>query len=83
MNKISRFVRSVDGLALALALLLLMGYLFNLTGWRIHDDEGEYLYQLWRMTLGESPYRDFLTPQLPVFLYAGSAKGILYAIQIK
>jgi hypothetical protein len=39
----------------------------------IFDDEGEYLYQVWRMKLGEVPYRDFLTPQLPVFLYTGLA----------
>src|SRR5690606_36525128 len=48
-------------------------YLYNLDGWQIYDDEGEYLYQIWRMvTAGEIPYRDFLTPQLPVFLYAGA-----------
>lgn len=57
----------------ALTLLLLAAYLTNLTGWMIFDDEGEYLYQVWRMTAGELPYRDFLTPQLPVFLYAGTA----------
>ena len=62
-----------DLLAIALGLLLLAGYLYNLTGWMIFDDEGEYLYQVWRMTLGEIPYQDFLTPQLPVFLYAGTA----------
>lgn len=57
----------------ALMLVLFVAYLYNLTGWRIFDDEGEYLYQVWRMTGGELPYRDFLTPQLPVFLYAGTA----------
>lgn len=60
-------------LTLTILLLLLFGaYLYNLTGWQVFDDEGEYLYQVWRMTLGELPYRDFLTPQLPVFLFAGS-----------
>ncbi len=57
---------------LALAALLAI-YVNNLTGWMIFDDEGEYLYQVWRMTLGEVPYRDFLTPQLPAFLYTGLA----------
>ncbi len=52
---------------------LLAGYLVNLTGWRMSDDEGEYLYQAWRMaSFGEMPYRDFMTPQLPVFLYLGA-----------
>ncbi|MCK4832933.1 MAG: hypothetical protein KAS81_09195, partial [Anaerolineales bacterium] len=63
--------RRADWLALAVWLLLLVGYLYNLSGWRVHDDEGEYLYQVWRMTQGEVPYLDFLTPQLPVFLYGG------------
>ena len=54
--------------------VLLAAYLINLTGWFIFDDEGEYLYQVWRMSsFGEHPYRDFLTPQLPVYLYLGAA----------
>jgi 4-amino-4-deoxy-L-arabinose transferase-like glycosyltransferase len=61
-----------DTITLLVIALLLAIYLYNLTGWRIHDDEGEYLYQVWRMTLGEQPYRDFLTPQLPVYLYLGA-----------
>ena len=52
--------------------ILLVAYLYNLTGWLIYDDEGEYLYQVWRMSDGALPYRDFLTPQLPVFLFLGS-----------
>ncbi|MGQ9601010.1 MAG: ArnT family glycosyltransferase [Anaerolineae bacterium] len=56
---------------LGLCLLVLAGYLYNLDAWRMDDDEGEYLYQFWRMAEGEVPYRDFLTPQLPVFLYTG------------
>jgi 4-amino-4-deoxy-L-arabinose transferase-like glycosyltransferase len=31
-----------------------------------------YLYQVWRITLGEMPYRDFLTPQQPIFLFSGA-----------
>lgn len=65
--------RRADLLVAVVGLLLLAAYLYNLTGWLIFDDEGEYLYQVWRMTLGEIPYQDFLTPQLPVFLYAGTA----------
>ncbi len=51
---------------------IIVGYFYNLTGWRIYDDEGEYLYQVWRITEGSLPYRDFLTPQLPLFLFSGS-----------
>ncbi|MFW6068887.1 MAG: ArnT family glycosyltransferase [Chloroflexota bacterium] len=68
----SRFTRA-DSIVLLLLLLFFTAYLYNLTGWQIYDDEGEYLYQIWRMvTAGEIPYRDFLTPQLPAFLYAGA-----------
>ncbi len=42
-----------------------------------HPDEGTYLYQAWRVSLGEFPYRDFLTPQLPVFLGLG---GLLFRL---
>jgi hypothetical protein len=37
-----------------------------------YDDEGGYLYAAWRIGAGELPYRDFLTPKLPVFLYPGA-----------
>ena len=46
-------------------------YFHNLTGWLIHDDEGGYLYQAWRMTAGEVPYKDFYTPKEPLFLLTG------------
>ncbi|MEO8083203.1 MAG: glycosyltransferase family 39 protein [Ardenticatenales bacterium] len=46
-------------------------YCRHLTAWLINDDEGSYLYAAWRIALGERPYRDFLTPQLPVFLLPG------------
>lgn len=73
MNAIrARFTRT-DGIAFLLLVLFFIAYVYNLDGWQIYDDEGEYLYQVWRMvTAGEVPYRDFLTPQLPVFLYAGA-----------
>ena len=68
-----RFSKS-DLIFVALLALLFVAYTYNLSGWRIYDDEGEYLYQVWRIvTAGEIPYRDFLTPQLPAFLYGGAA----------
>jgi len=60
-------------LAILILLISLIPYLYNLTGWQLGDDEGLYLYQAWRISLGEVPYRDFLTPQLPVFLYIGAS----------
>jgi len=59
---------------LILLTLALMGlfYAYNLDGKLDDDDEGSYLYQTWRITLGETPYRDFLTPQQPFFLFSGA-----------
>lgn len=45
-----------------------VGYAWRLSAFLINDDEGSYLYAAWRISLGELPYRDFLTPQLPGFL---------------
>jgi hypothetical protein len=63
---------------LPVALVLLAGTAllsFNLMGTWINDDEGQYIYEAWRISLGEVPYRDFLTAQMPLFLYFGA--GIL------
>ncbi|MDY7041863.1 MAG: glycosyltransferase family 39 protein, partial [Chloroflexota bacterium] len=67
------FERHAHWVALSLCLLALAGYLYHLDAWRMNDDEGDFLYQVWRMSEGETPYRDFLTSQAPVFLYAGGA----------
>jgi 4-amino-4-deoxy-L-arabinose transferase-like glycosyltransferase len=60
-------------LAAAILVLALVGYLYHLDSWHMYDDEGGYLYAAWRISDGEVPYRDFLTPQAPVFLYIGAA----------
>jgi len=62
-----------DGKATTLIALLALaaaaaGYAWRLSAFLINDDEGSYLYAAWRISLGELPYRDFLTPQLPGFL---------------
>jgi len=69
----NRFRRAVFAGAALLFLLALASYTWRLTAWLAYDDEGGYLYAAWRISLGELPYRDFLTPQLPVFLYPGAA----------
>ncbi|HRA19195.1 MAG TPA: glycosyltransferase family 39 protein [Anaerolineae bacterium] len=55
---------------LAFAALALF-YAWRLIGFLVNDDEGSYLYAAWRISRGELPYRDFLTPQLPGFLLPG------------
>ena len=68
-----RWARYNHLLAAAILLLAAIGYLYHLDSWRMYDDEGGYLYAAWRISEGEMPYRDFLTPQAPVFLYIGGA----------
>lgn len=58
-------------LTLIAAILLVRLYFWRLDGYLINDDEGSYLYAAWRIALGERPYCDFLTPQLPAFLIPG------------
>ncbi|MGQ9683867.1 MAG: glycosyltransferase family 39 protein [Anaerolineae bacterium] len=60
-------------------LLLLVVLLLLASGLNIYravqpamsGDEGRYAYAAWRISQGEVPYKDFLTPQMPVFLYLG------------
>jgi hypothetical protein len=56
----------------AILALGLWYYVQRIDTWQAYDDEGGYLYASWRISLGEVPYRDFLTPQLPGFLYPGA-----------
>jgi len=66
-----RRLRAADVAWLLVLLLIGALYLWRLDAWLINDDEGSYLYAAWRISLGELPYRDFLTPQLPAFLLPG------------
>jgi len=56
----------------AILFLAFLFYFHNIDRWFMEDDEGSYLYAAWRISEGEMPYRDFLTPQLPLFLYPGA-----------
>lgn len=51
--------------AVLLVLALFMG-LTNLGGYLMNDDEGAYLYDAWRTSLGDVPYRDFFVSQTPL-----------------
>jgi hypothetical protein len=59
-------------IALSLLILGAAYYLDRIAQWLAYDDEGGYLYAAWRIGAGELPYRDFLTPKLPAFLYPGA-----------
>ncbi len=60
-----------DGVLIVLLALGAALYLQQAFQWFMYDDEGSYAYAAWRISLGELPYRDFLTPQMPAFLYWG------------
>ena len=48
-----------------------MLYLYNLGGWLVNDDEGSFLYQVWRISAGFHPYQDLFSSRWPLFLYTG------------
>jgi len=56
--------------------LLLAGfavlYLFNISGWLMHDDEGTDFYEVWQLQQGKQPGIDFVAEQQPLYLLAGS-----------
>jgi hypothetical protein len=56
-------------------LILVVGflfYLYNIEGWLMNDDEGTCVYAVWRLSEGEIPYNEFLSAQVPIFLYIGA-----------
>ena len=59
--------------AAAILILGLFLYLYRIDRWLMDDDEGGFCYAAWRISEGEVPYRDFLTEQVPLFLYWGGA----------
>lgn len=67
----SRNLSSILSVSLVVLVLGLL-YLHNLGGWLINDDEGTFLYQVWRISEGERPYQDLFTSRWPVFLYTGA-----------
>ncbi len=64
----ARRAHILPGLLLGLGVVL---YQYRAFEYLLPDDEGSYAYAAWRISLGEVPYRDFLTPQMPLFLYWG------------
>ncbi len=68
--------------ALPLVALILIvaawGYTRNIVLFRVPEDEGQYLYDAWRISQGEDPYRDFVTAQMPAFVYLGGLEQRLF-----
>jgi 4-amino-4-deoxy-L-arabinose transferase-like glycosyltransferase len=64
---------STDVVFSVLLVLVAFGmlYLYNLGGWLINDDEGSFLYQVWRISQGQRPYQDLFSSRWPLFLYTG------------
>jgi len=75
-------IKFVHCALISLLLFFCIPYIHNLTGWLIHDDEGGYLYQIWRMSQSEIPYRDFYSPKEPLFLFTGSFIFKLFGLDI-
>jgi len=59
-------------IALLLLVVSFFFYLYNIEGWLINGDEGNCMYAAWRLSEGEIPYNDFLSPEAPIFLYIGA-----------
>jgi 4-amino-4-deoxy-L-arabinose transferase-like glycosyltransferase len=58
-------------IASVILILGLFFYLYHIDRWLMDDDEGNFCYASWRVAAGEVPFRDFLTEQVPLFLYWG------------
>ena len=52
---------------LVLTLFAVGLYLFNISGWLIHDDEGADFYKVWQLQLGKAPGIDFVAEKGPSF----------------
>ncbi|MCP4416554.1 MAG: hypothetical protein GY805_08025 [Chloroflexi bacterium] len=66
-----------------LTLLLFCGlYLFNISGWLIHDDEGTDFYEIWQLQTGHQPGVDFVAEQQPLFLLIGKTGLNLFENEI-
>lgn len=52
--------------------IFILFYVSNITGWKMHDDEGTDFYEVWQFQEGKIPGQDFIAAQQPLFLYAGS-----------
>lgn len=70
MNLQAEVVRKNSWLLL-LAVAMLGLYLFNISGWLIHDDEGTDLYEAWQLQIGHQPGVEFVAEQQPLFLQIG------------
>lgn len=49
-----------------------VAYLFNISGWLMHDDEGTDFYEVWQLQKGQRPGVDYVAEQQPLYLISGS-----------
>ncbi len=82
-HRMARDIRSTHWKVVPLVMALILaaaawGYTRYLHNFRISEDEGEYLYAAWRISLGEAAYRDFTSEQMPAFIYTGGALQRLF-----
>jgi len=82
MSDASPLQRHAHLIAIAILILGLLFYLYRIDRWFMDDDEGGFCYAAWRISKGEVPYRDFLTEQVPLFLYWGGAVVRLFGPSI-
>jgi 4-amino-4-deoxy-L-arabinose transferase-like glycosyltransferase len=79
----NRLLSKVNALPLLILVLTALFFSYNLGGVWINDDEGQYQYEAWRVRAGDIPYRDFMTAQMPLFLYTGGAlQGVAESLGI-
>lgn len=71
MTDASRWQRHAHLIAMVILVLAALFYLYHIDRWLMDDDEGNFCYASWRVAAGEVPFRDFLTEQVPLFLYWG------------
>ena len=58
-------------LLLCVLAVFAIGYLTNLDGWLMDDDEGAAFYEVWQFQVGQQPGNTFIAENQPLFLWAG------------
>ncbi|WP_420642989.1 ArnT family glycosyltransferase [Candidatus Leptofilum sp.] len=73
LNPSSKFQKELTWFFAIIVAVFAGLYLFNISGWLIHDDEGTDLYEAWQLSIGNQPGVDFIAEQQPLFLTIGQS----------